>query len=319
MSSTTVIEPGILASEPSRAAISWGAIVGGIVAAVATHIALSELCLACGLALYEPFSADAPEASTIAWTTVIAGVITTIISLAVGGWIAGRLTNAISRPVTGLHGLLVWASASLLVTALVATAVGSLAGWTAKAVGSGIAQAAGGAAQALPEAARMAAPSWDSIRNEIEQGAQRFRDQPGKPMAALSEHGRLMELLGNAFSTDRNGPLPESDRQEIIGLLSAQLGLSNEEASRSLDQWQRTWRTTVERYETAKSDATERAKQLALAAKRHTAQAAMAGFSLMVIGAISAFLGALYGHACRFPGQRRTTHPIGTAPTGAHA
>lgn len=86
---------------------AWGAIVAGAVAGLGTHIVLMMLFTAIGLGAASPATDDNPIA-TFGMGTVIAWTISSLISLFIGGWVAGRCA-ARTQGVSGtMHGFLVW-------------------------------------------------------------------------------------------------------------------------------------------------------------------------------------------------------------------
>ncbi|KAH0533740.1 hypothetical protein FGG08_007579, partial [Glutinoglossum americanum] len=87
----------------------------------------------------------------------------------------------------------------------------------------------------------------------------------------------------------------DAEHAELIGLLAAQTGTSPEAAAKGLEQWQRVWAQTVEKYHAAK----ERAKAAADHARHITGQAACWSVIAMVLTAVSALLGGALGSACR--------------------
>ncbi|WP_330169141.1 DUF3792 domain-containing protein [Bartonella grahamii] len=90
--------------------ISWSAIFAGLVTALATSICLSFLVAALGLSQMD-FSSSTPfEGSFLSFG--VGSVIVTLISLALGGFVAGRFAETSGT----LHGLLTWALITLLMT-----------------------------------------------------------------------------------------------------------------------------------------------------------------------------------------------------------
>lgn len=89
--------------------VSWGSIFGGVITVLAISILLSILATSIGLFQFDPTS-DSPT-SGIGTTIGITTVISLILSLAAGGFVAGKLAGADGI----IHGFLVWAT-SLIVT-----------------------------------------------------------------------------------------------------------------------------------------------------------------------------------------------------------
>ncbi|WP_375624426.1 MULTISPECIES: DUF3792 domain-containing protein [unclassified Bartonella] len=90
--------------------ISWSAIFAGLVTALATSICLSFLVAALGLSQMDFTSSTPFEGSFLSFG--VGSVIVTVISLALGGFVAGRFAESSGT----LHGFLTWALITLLMT-----------------------------------------------------------------------------------------------------------------------------------------------------------------------------------------------------------
>ncbi|WP_375610873.1 MULTISPECIES: DUF3792 domain-containing protein [unclassified Bartonella] len=90
--------------------ISWSAIFAGLVTALATSICLSFLVAALGLSQMDFTSSTPFEGSFLSFG--VGSVIVTLISLALGGFVAGRFAETSGT----LHGFLTWALITLLMT-----------------------------------------------------------------------------------------------------------------------------------------------------------------------------------------------------------
>ncbi|ATP12724.1 DUF3792 family protein [Bartonella henselae] len=90
--------------------ISWSAIFAGLVTALATSICLSFLVAALGFNQMDFTSSTPFEGSFLSFG--IGSLIVTLISLALGGFIAGRFAESSGA----LHGFLTWALLTLLMT-----------------------------------------------------------------------------------------------------------------------------------------------------------------------------------------------------------
>lgn len=134
--------------------VSWGSIIGGIVSALAVSILMSLLGTAIGFSMTDPMSND--PVGGVGTAFGVWSAVSLLVSLAVGGFVAGRLAGYAGT----IHGFLVWGS-SLIIAALLAAMVisgaahmaGSVIGSTASATGSalssGAGQLAGGVAQGI--------------------------------------------------------------------------------------------------------------------------------------------------------------------------
>lgn len=310
--------------------LSWAAIIAGVVVSMAVHIGLIELCISAGLALYEPLESSA-SGQAITTGTVIAIGVAGLISIFLGGWVAGRMKRHGNRIEAAVHGGLVWALSSVLTVVLAVMTVGAVVAGTASLVGKGVSAAASGAGSAVKGIANMAAPmvdgmslpSWDAIRKEVE-GAMESMDRGmtadggdaarSGAQTRYADRSRLMQLLGRAFSLNNERPLTEVEETELRNLLATQLGISPEAAQQTLDQWEQVWNEGVERFEAAQLQALQAAE----AAKEATAQASFIAFIVMLLSLVAAVGGAIVGSMCAWkcereclaerPGQVPTTY-----------
>ncbi len=130
--------------------IGWGAVIAGFFIATVTQILLNALGVAIGLSAVGAEGQTSGTAIGIGagiWT-----VLSSIISIFVGAWIAGRYTSIPERGEGSLQGALVW-SLSLIFFIWVATmGVGSALGGIMGMVGQGVQAGAQGAASQMGQA-----------------------------------------------------------------------------------------------------------------------------------------------------------------------
>ena len=274
-----VAQPAGAPSLHSRA--SWGALLAGAVVAVTTGIALNTLGLAVGAGLVDAVQRDTPSATSM---TVGAGVwllASNLIGLYLGGVVAGRLSGTTSRTDAAFHGLGVWAVTFLLAITVLgnvgaglvssaSSAVGSMVGGTARAVGA----ATGGAAsqidpQALIQRTRMVltGPSDVTRMNTEQRGAE------------------IASLIGTRVT---QGNLSDADRRRLGQLVAAEAGIPEAEAN------QRIQATEAEAQRVAR-EAEQKAREAANATATATATSALWFFATMLLGALAAVLGARTG------------------------
>lgn len=320
--SSTHPAPEVIAiTAPNRPTISWGSVVAGMFTAIAVQIALAELCISCGLAMYSPFD-SAGTAATIATTTIAAWLICSLIALFLGGWVAGRLAHYHSRMTAALHGVLVWATGAVVAAVLVATTLGMIAGGTMSLVGDGLNAAARGAQAAGSTVSAIAAPTWDAMKKQVDDASSKVAAsaQPGTADNRLADQSRMMDLFGKFFTVAKDKPLAPAEKDELVTLVAGQVGISREAALKTVDQWQSSWNAAVARYEAAMVQAKETATQAANTAKKYTASAAGIGFLLMLVGLVAAALGGFLGSMCFRCEDQRIANGVAAqrAPTAMH-
>ena len=73
--------------------ISWGAVLAGAVIVIAVHLSLSLLGLGIGLSTVDPAAGDTPGAKSFGLGAGIWWVISNLIALVIGGYVAARLSG----------------------------------------------------------------------------------------------------------------------------------------------------------------------------------------------------------------------------------
>src|SRR6478752_3849771 len=148
---------GIVESEESYASgISWGAVIGGAVAAGAITLLLVTLGSGVGLSSVSPWSSANPSATTFTLLAAVWLIIVQWLSSAAGGYLAGRLRTKWAGLHTDevffrdtVHGFLAWALASILVAAFATSSISSAVSSASQAIGN----VAGSAASTVTQAA----------------------------------------------------------------------------------------------------------------------------------------------------------------------
>lgn len=192
--------------------ISWGSIFAGVVVAAISQLLFSLLGLGIGLSTVNPAESGAP----VMGLSIGAGiwwVVSSLVSLFIGGWVAGRLAG-IPRAFDGaLHGVLTWAIATFLLIYFLGTAMGSLFGGALNVVKGAISTASNTAISAGPEGmeqAKEALPTSpgtavDSVRKKADevlnnpqtkQKAQETGEKAAKGASMASFFSFLVILLG---------------------------------------------------------------------------------------------------------------------------
>jgi ElaB/YqjD/DUF883 family membrane-anchored ribosome-binding protein len=147
--------------------VSWGAVLAGVVFALAIQLIVNMIGVGVGAATIDPGTADNPTTGTFSMIAGLWWLLSGIMGALLGGYAAGRLAGVPKESTAGWHGLIAWAATTLVVIYLLSSAVGSVLGGafsTVTAGVSGAANAAGAAAQANPSGANSA---LSSITNAI--------------------------------------------------------------------------------------------------------------------------------------------------------
>lgn len=169
--------------------ISWGAVIAGVVTFLALTILLSLITAALGLGMADLTSASPGEGVGIA--TGISSIITLVLALAAGGYVAGLLAGRAGL----IHGFLTWATSLLAAVVLAGMLVGNILGSAGNILGSATSTVSEAAAQ-NPEQAASVAP--DVSAEEARQAAQDAQQQAGQ---AVEEAAPEAEQAADTAST----------------------------------------------------------------------------------------------------------------------
>ena len=151
--------------------ISWGAVFAGAIIALATQLVLTLIGVAIGLATLSPATGESPSGNALGAGAGIWLVVSSLISLFLGGYIAGRLGGTFNG---WLHGLTTWGTVTLLTIMLLTTAAGQLIG-TASALANFAVSNSDKASQVqLPPALQQ---SVDQLKSQASQSADQATTQ----------------------------------------------------------------------------------------------------------------------------------------------
>jgi hypothetical protein len=269
--------------------ISWGAVLAGAVVAVTVGALLNVLGLAIGATSMEPAQPGAsPSATLLGMAGGIWLLVANLIGLAMGGWVAARLSGTSDGTDGVLHGLSVWAVSFLLSAVLLGNIVAGAANTASRGAASvlggaaeGVTQGAGQAVQALGTAAGV--PDRDALLERL-QGSLRSGGNP----AALSPDQRQAEMARILGAAVRQGEFEAAQRERLVDLAAAEFGMSPEQAEQRIAQLE------AEARDLAQQAATQ-AREAAAAAAEAAAIGAYWIFAAMALGAVAAVLGGRLG------------------------
>lgn len=115
--------------------VRWGPIISGLVVALATQLILSALGAAIGTGFLSDSGAPRSNAGGVGTGVGIWSIISLLISLFVGGWIAAHACGPMNRSTALLNGTILWATTLALSSWLVASGVSGAFGIAASNAG----------------------------------------------------------------------------------------------------------------------------------------------------------------------------------------
>jgi len=267
----------VVAAPPLFKRISWGAIFAGLIIALVTQLTLTLLGAAIGLASIDPQSGQA-EAKTLAIGSAIWLVVSGLISMYVGGCVAGRLCGAATKSDGLLHGFVTWGTATLVAALLVTTAIGNLFGGAIGLVTKSFAMAgpqATGSAPMLSGVIKGSAPA------EVQEAANLSAKDPelGAALARMFSHG--------------GASAPQAERDAVAQALVSRHGMTQEQAVSTVERWN-------QQYAQVRTEAEQRGRELGHDAAQGGAKAALWGFIALILGAAVSSWGGWSGAASIF-------------------
>lgn len=108
--------------------VRWGPIISGIVIALATQLILSALGAAIGASSIAGSGAPRSNAGEVGASVGIWSIISLLISLFVGSWVAARACGPMNRSTALLNGAILWATTLALSSWLLANGISSAFG-----------------------------------------------------------------------------------------------------------------------------------------------------------------------------------------------
>ena len=270
--------------------MSWGAVFAGAVVAVATMLLLNLLGAAMGAGAIRPLDATSADVSRFGIAAGIWEVINVALSMALGGYVTARLSGTHSHLDGELHGMTMWALALLIGTALIAYATSGVVGLVGQGASSVASSTVSGprgiAGTGLPEVG-------PAVTNRLMQSL----SNSGDPTTMTREqvNAEIATLVGRALY---GGGIADTDRNRLVDLVAAQFGVTKEEAAQRVNRMESEARASLAQVE-------QRTREVADAVAAGTASAARALFTALVLGLLTALVGAWIGTR-----HKRVLHPV---------
>ena len=267
----------------SSSRVSWGAIIAGTVVALIVQLSLSVLGAGIGLSTVNPQTGGTPDATTLSTSAGIWLLVSSIVASLIGGFIAGRFVDGLATARGGYHGLVSWATTTVVVLALLGTAAGGIIGGAFGAASSVLA----GAGRAIGNAVQTAAPSLtgnNDILGDIERQVR--SSTGGQDPAQLRD--KAINAVRAALTGDR--AQQEQSANEAAEALAQARGIPVDQARADISRYQ-------QQYVRALADAKAKAAALAEASASAASKGALIAFLALVLGAAAGTFGGRYGAA----------------------
>jgi hypothetical protein len=288
---------GFLAGPPVK--MSWGAIFGGAVSALAVWALLYSLGLALGLSAIDPENPGSIRGTSV--FTGIWSILSPLIALFVGGMVAGHSAGIVTRVGGAVHGLVMWGITTLagawLLTNLLSAIVGGMATVGRTAVQAG----AQGVASAVGRAGGIAETFGLDADDALRPVNERLRAEGKPPVTADQLQEAARDVVQEGLREGR------FNRELLISNLAQNTALSRADAEEVATRVEAQFEGVRERLSTA----AETVQTGALRAADATGKALWGVFGALLLGMVSAILGASTGVSRR---QRAWAEAASTPP-----
>jgi hypothetical protein len=303
-----------------NARLSWSAVFAGVFVAMAVQLLLSLLGLSIGFGSINPVEDDTPF-SGLGIGAIIWWIISMLISLFTGGWVAGWFSNQVQKTDLVLHGLITWCLLTFLNLYFITSSVGKIIGGAGSILGKGFSVAGEGIKGVAPGAADMLKDhlhldGGDAIgklkeqaelilrqtdKKELQPGrlknkADQVADKAasaGKEMLENPQQAKekLDSLVSKLFGSG-DATFDAADRDALVNVVMNKTGKSRAESEQIVDNWVSTVKTAKEKLQQVKEQATDKAKKVGGDVASGLSKFAIFSFFGLLLGAISACVGA---------------------------
>lgn len=260
--------------------LCFKAILAGSLVALSIHLLLTMLGAGITAWASKPSTSDSPVQSftigvALSWT------LSALISLWIGGYVAGKVGAPDDEESGKLHGFMVWSLATVIAFILLATGVGKALNVAGQAV-AGIGKAA---VEAAPSVIDKTAAVVNDYASET---------TPGSPPVSAAGKRELANGLKNYLMNGDAGRTPQN-REALIAAVAKNRGSTPEESAKIVDEWTTSYDRTARELQDAANAAIAKAKDIADRTARATGAAAIWTFIAFWIGAITASWGGQRG------------------------
>jgi hypothetical protein len=253
--------------------VRWGAIFAGAVAALGTWALLYALGLAIGLSTVD--TQDTSSWKFSGMFTGIWGVVTPLVALFVGGFVAGRGAGISDRGGGALHGFVMWGLTALAGAWLLVSVIGGLVG--------GLASAGKAAAQNAVSNSGSVASAFGLDANAAVGPINQRLQAEGKPTVTPDQlQAAVKDSIGDAAAT---GHL---NRDTLVKSLASNTALSQQDANEIAGR-------VEQQYDQFKSSAGQKVQAGAGKAASVSGKAMWGVFLALVLGLIAALVGGFLG------------------------
>ncbi|MET4140756.1 hypothetical protein [Pedobacter sp. UYP1] len=299
--------------------LSWSAVFAGVFIAIAIQLLLTLLGLSIGFGSINPVE-DAKPFSGLGTGALIWWIVTMLISLFAGGWVAGWFSNQVQKTDLILHGLITWCLLTFLNIYLVTSSVSKIVGGAGSVITKGLSMAGEGVKSVAPEAGELIKDQLnidggalekmkneaelllkqtgkkelqpENLKNKANQAAGKAENTGKSVLENPQQAGQKLDSLFAKLFSSGDATFEAADRDALVNIVMNRTGKSKVESEQIVDNWVSTIKTTKEKMKQAKDQAVEKAKEVGDDVASGLSKFAIFSFFGLLLGAVSASLGA---------------------------
>ncbi|WP_316807710.1 hypothetical protein [Pedobacter agri] len=315
--------------------LTWSAIIAGVFIAIAVQLLLSFLGLGIGFGSINPME-EAKPFSGLGTGALIWWIITMLISVFTGGWVAGWFSNHIQRTDLVLHGLLTWCLLTFLNMYLITSSVGKIVGGVGSVINKGFSMAGDGLKAAAPEAGNLIKDQLGVDRNtfakmkqeaelllrqtekkELQPGALADKANQAKAQGksagqeALENPQQAQAQIDGLFKklfSENDSTFNAVDQEALVNIVKNRTGKSKAESEQIVENWVNTLNTAKEKVKEVKAEAELKAREVGDDVSSALSKFAIFSFIGMILGAVSAAFGAILASKKRLALTNKTVY-----------
>lgn len=306
--------------------LSWSAILGGVLLTMAIHSVLILIGFSLGMASLDLDDGSSFNAELFSWSSSIWYLLSVVLSLFAGGYVAGRFSGNINQFSGVFNGLMVWALGSFITLYLVTSGVGQATKGVGKALNYGVSSIGDMVPSKNPfkqmdvldqldmNTLSEASENLNEFLKETDnQDIKRVVKKEVKKLKRTAKASAMMMVkspqnidkasskLKKQIQSSAKRVNSELDIKEVISAIAEKTTMSEEEVKNSIKEWN----SAIENWTANLDEKVKELKEQSLEMADEVTEA-LALFS--GLAALSFLLGAASSAFGGFTGRRRVTH-----------
>lgn len=315
--------------------LSWSAIIAGVFIAIAVQLLLSFLGLGIGFGSINPME-EAKPFSGLGTGALIWWIITMLISVFTGGWVAGWFSNHIQKTDLVLHGLLTWCLLTFLNMYLITSSVGKIVGGAGSVITKGFSMAGDGIKAVAPEAGNLIKDQLgvdqntfakmkqeaelllkqtekkelqpEALENKANQAKEQGKSAGQEALENPQQAQAQIDALFQKLFSENDSTFNAVDQEALVNIVKNRTGKSQAESEQIVENWVSTLKTAKAKVKEVKAEAEQKAREVGDDVSSALSKFAIFSFIGMILGAVSAAFGAILASKKRLAVTSKTVY-----------